>query len=372
MIDYSDKIIEKAIEAAISKWGKGSIVSFDPDDVEECPAISTGALSLDIALGIGGIPEGLFTLLLGNPSSGKTSVLLSICAQAQRKYPKKSVAIIDTEHALDLFYASNLGVDLNSIVIVQPESGEEAYDICSTLMRTGRFSVIGIDSLASIQTKEDIEAGADKNPSIANAARLNGRELKRLKTIANQTGTAVVITNQFRTGFASMFSYKTHPGGIAQDYYAAVMIELEAEEKPKAAEDAPTSLSVIAKINKNKVAPPYQIAKFDIEFGKGIIEESCTFATAVKAKVIEKAGAWYKYDGSSYHGKPEMIEAMKNDSSLHNKVKTETAANRAKVLEVLNETKEEIPLNVDIDTGEIFEELEDDEEMFSGLLEQEV
>lgn len=354
MIEFSDKIIQKAMESAIQKWGKGSIVSFDPDDIEERPAISTGALSLDLALGIGGIPEGMMTLILGNPSCGKTTVALSICAQAQKKYPDKSILLVDFEHALDLFYAHNLGIDLGPTIILQPNSGEEGYDIMSMFMATGRFSVAVIDSLAAVQTKEDIEAGPDKNPSLANAARLNARELKRIKTVANRTNTAIVITNQFRTGFAAGFSYKTHPGGITQDYYASVIMELEAEEKPKAAEDAPTSLKVLAKINKNKCAPPYTMAKFDIEFGKGIVEESCTVDVGIKANIIEKAGKWFKYEGQSFNGKEQLISALRADKDLHEKMKAQCFVVKEDVIDTFKEEDEEIIVNED---GEILDEL---------------
>ena len=352
MIQYSDTIIQKAMEAAIQKWGKEAIVSFDPDDIEERPAISTGALSLDLALGIGGVPEGLFTLVLGNPGFGKTTLALSICAQAQKKYPDKSILLVDYEHSLDLFYAHNLGIDLTTATILQPTSAEEGYDIMAMMMSTGRYSVAVIDSLAALQTKEDIEAGADKNPSLANSARINSRELKRIKTIANRTGTSVVITNQFRTGFAQGFSYKTHPGGISQDYYSSVIMELDAEQKPKPAENAPTSLSVEAKIHKNKCAPPYTIAKFDIEFGKGIVEESCTAAAAIKSGVVEKAGAWIKYEGGTYQGKEAFIRAMKEDPSLHEKIKKECTGEKKSIIDTFEEEESAIEEEEFIEDGE--------------------
>jgi recombination protein RecA len=360
ILSDTDKAIKAALSAAKKKWGNGCVYTFEDDAIpERREAISTGALTLDNAIGIGGVPEGAFTEILGKSSVGKTTLALSICAQAQKKYPEKWIHYLDLEHSIDLEYLSNgIGVNLGKFALSQPDSGEEGYDIADKVLKSGGVSVLVIDSIAAIKTKEEIEKGPDENPGMAAAARLNSRELSRLKTIANQTGTAIILINQYRTGFGSGFSYQTVPGGIAQQYYASVIIDLEAE-KLKAAEDAPEQLSVTAKITKNKVGSPYQIAKFDIYFGKGIVAESCTFAAAVKANIIEKSGSWYIFEGYKWHGKDSATSDMIKDQSLHERVKNLCCGNKSIVESFDPETGEvidDMPLSIQInDDGTVTE-----------------
>lgn len=292
-------------------------------------------------------------------NTGKSTLAMSTCIEAQKQEPEKSILFIDTEHELDLFYFESIGLDLGNAIISQPDSAEEAFDIAATILRSGRVSVMVLDSIAALKTKEDLEKSSDENPSMANVARVMSRELPRIKAIANRTGTCILMTNQWRTGFGGAFSFQANPGGKAQHYYASVIVDLEAE-KIKPSEDAPTSLKIQAKINKNKVGVPYKIAKFDIEFGKGIVEESCIFEAAIVAGVMKKSGAWCDWNGKKYQRTP-FIEELKEDKELKDKLVKEIKDSMKPVIE-----------NFDPETGEILEEIpEEVKEFFESFSEEE-
>lgn len=350
MNKITDVALRKAIEAVKKKWDDDSaIITFDDDDIKLHPSISTGALTLDLALGIGGLPKGRMSLILGNSGTGKTTLCLSVCKQAQLLLPEKYVYFIDTEHELDLFYADSMGLDIDRILLTQPESAEEALDAAVTIMRSGAISVMILDSIAALKTKEDIEKSSDENASMAGVARLMARELPRLKQAANKTDTVVLMTNQWRTGFAAGYSYKTNPGGITQQYYASVIIDLDSKTI-KADETSPASKQVTAKINKNKNAAPYKMAKFDIEFGKGIVEESCIFEAGVTAGVIQKSGAWYNFKDEKWHGRENAIFFLKSNPQIKEEVK-----------EAIKDSREKVINKFDPSTGEIFDDSTEDE-----------
>jgi recombination protein RecA len=341
---FYDPILEKAIESATKKWGKNAIIPLDGTP-EPHAAISTKAYTLDLALGIGGFPKGRISLILGNEGVGKSTLCMSTCIEAQKQEPDKAIYFIDTEHELDLFYFQSLGLDLSRAKISQPDSAEEALDLAALMLKSGRISVLVLDSIAALKTKEQLEKAPDDKASLAAVARLLSDEFPRLKAAANRTGTCILMTNQWRTGFGGGFSYKTNPGGGAQHYYASVKVDLEAE-KLKAAEDAPEVLKVTAKIIKNKVAPPYKIAKFDIEFGKGIVEESCLFEAGITAGVLIKSGAWVKWDEKSWQ-RSTLIEELKTNENLKQILKDKIRASMNPVQPTF-----------DPETGEILDEID--------------
>ncbi len=257
--------------------------------------IPTGALSMDLALGVGGLPKGRIIEIYGPESSGKTTVMLHVIANAQKA--GGTAAFIDAEHALDPGYARRLGVNLDDLLVSQPDSGEEALTICETLARSGALDVIVVDSVAALVPKAELE-GDMGMATMGMQARLMSQALRKLTSILNKAKTTCLFTNQLREKVGVMFgSPETTPGGKALKFYASVRIDIRRKETLKDASGAAVGNHVKVKIVKNKVAPPFAEAEFDIIYNQGINRESSVLDVAQSYGVVQKRGAWIQYDG---------------------------------------------------------------------------
>ena len=290
---------DKALDAALSQiekaFGKGSIMRMGQDSAHvDIEAIPTGSLGLDMALGIGGLPRGRIVEIYGPESSGKTTLALSVIAQAQKK--GGTCAFIDAEHALDPSYAKKIGVDLENLLISQPDAGEQALEISDTLVRSGAIDVLVVDSVAALVPKAELE-GEMGDSHMGLHARLMSQALRKLTATIARSNTLVIFINQIRMKIGVMFGNpETTTGGNALKFYASVRIDIRSIGKIKDKEDIIGSQTRV-KIVKNKVAPPFKVVDFDIMYGEGISKTGEIIDLGVKANVIEKSGAWFSYNG---------------------------------------------------------------------------
>ena len=281
--------------------------------------IPTGALSMDLALGVGGLPKGRIIEIYGPESSGKTTVMLHVIANAQKA--GGTAAFIDAEHALDPGYARRLGVNLDDLLVSQPDSGEEALTICETLARSGALDVIVVDSVAALVPKAELE-GDMGMATMGMQARLMSQALRKLTSILNKAKTTCLFTNQLREKVGVMFgSPETTPGGKALKFYASVRIDIRRKETLKDASGAAVGNHVKVKIVKNKVAPPFAEAEFDIIYNQGINRESSVLDVAQSYGVVQKRGAWIQYDGELVgQGKEAARAALTENPELTEKI----------------------------------------------------
>jgi recombination protein RecA len=312
----------KALEVATSqiqkRFGKGAIMKLGEETRQDVEVIPTGALSLDIALGVGGVPRGRIIEIYGPEASGKTTLALHILAEAQRK--GGTAAFIDAEHALDPNYAKKIGVDIDDLYISQPDFGEQALEILETLVRSGGIDIIVIDSVAALTPRAEIE-GEMGDSHMGLQARLMSQALRKITAITSKTGTTVIFLNQIRMKIGIMFGNpETTTGGNALKFYSSVRMDIRTKEKIKRGEEV-IGRETRVKVVKNKVAPPFKEAWFEIYFDKGIDQETSLLAAAVQSGVLEKAGAWYKLEGKQIaQGRDSLKELIKEDRKLKQKI----------------------------------------------------
>ena len=325
MGDSSEK--RKALDAAMSQiekqFGKGSVMKVGEFTSMNVEAISTGALNLDIALGIGGIPKGRIIEIFGPESSGKTTLALHAVAEAQKAGGE--AAFIDAEHALDPAYAKKIGVDIDNLIVSQPDTGEQALEIAEALIRSGAIDIIVVDSVAALVPKAEID-GDMGDSHIGLQARLMSQALRKLAGAINKTNAIIIFINQLREKVGIMFGNpETTPGGRALKFYSSVRMDIRKIENIKQDGEVIGSRTRV-KIVKNKVAPPFREAEFDIIYGKGISKEGSLLDLAVDLDIIEKSGSWFSYGGEKIgqgreNAKKYIVEHPKMAEEVEKKVR---------------------------------------------------
>ena len=336
----------KALDSVLAQiektYGKGSIMKLGNNAGNtEIEVIPTGCLSLDLALGIGGLPRGRIIEIYGPESSGKTTVALHAVAEAQKM--GGIAAFIDAEHALDPVYAKHLGVDLDELYVSQPDTGEQALNIVDSLVRSSAVDIIIIDSVAALTPKAEIE-GEVGDSVVGAQARLMSQALRKLAGITNKSNTCVVFINQLREKVGVMFGNpEVTTGGKALKFYASIRIDVRKTEVLKDTEGAAGNRTR-AKVVKNKLAPPFRQAEFDIMFGEGVSQEGCLIDLGTQYDVIKKSGAWFSYnDNKVANGKEKMRQFLKDNPELASEIeaKIRVAAKGMSAEEIAGETKGE-------------------------------
>ena len=325
---------EKALQTALTQiekqFGKGAVMRLGENKHMNVDHISTGSLTLDIALGIGGLPRGRIVEIYGPESSGKTTLSLHCIAEGQKN--NGNVAFIDVEHALDPTYAAALGVDVDSLLVSQPDTGEDALEIAEALIRSGAIDVIVIDSVAALVPKAEIE-GEMGDSHVGLHARLMSQALRKLAGAINKSNCVAIFINQLREKVGVVYcNPEVTTGGRALKFYSSVRIDIRKQEVLKQNGEM-IGAHTKAKVVKNKLAPPFREAEFDIMYGKGISRTGELLDLAVKADVVQKAGAWFSYDGKRLgQGRDNVKELLENDKELSKEIEDKLMANIDKVV----------------------------------------
>ncbi len=337
---------KKALDAALSQidkqFGKGSAMTFGQKDVVEIETIPTGSLALDIALGVGGYPRGRVVEIYGPESSGKTTLTLHAIAEAQKK--GLTCAFIDAEHAFDPIYAQNLGVNLDDMIISQPDNGEAALEIADTLVRSGAVDLVVIDSVAALVPKVELEGGMGDN-QMGLQARLMSKALRKITSTVSKSNSTIIFINQIRMKIGVMFgSPETTTGGNSLKFYASVRLDIR---KGAAIKDQDEVLGneTRVKVVKNKVAPPFKTAEFEIIYGEGVSRVGEVIDQAVKHDIIDKSGSWYAYNGAKIgqgkeNVKKHLKENPKDAAEIEAKIFEKLGIGQAK--KSANSNKEEV------------------------------
>ena len=313
---------EKALQTALAQiekqFGKGAVMKLGQNSSLNVEAIPTGSLSLDIALGIGGVPRGRIVEIYGPESSGKTTVALHIVAEAQKMGGE--AVFIDVEHALDPVYAQALGVDIDSLLVSQPDTGEQALEICEALVRSGAIDVVVVDSVAAMTTKAEIE-GEMGDSFVGLQARLMSQALRKLTGAISKSNTVCIFINQLREKIGVMYGNpETTPGGRALKFYSSVRLDVRKKDPIKEGGEIIGNLTRV-KVVKNKVAPPFREAEFDIMYGEGISREGEIIDLAVKLDIIKKSGSWYSYEGNRIgQGRDKVKQYLKENPDVREQI----------------------------------------------------
>ena len=336
-----EKALELALKQLDKQFGKGTLQRLGDKEIEPIEAIPTGSFGLDIALGIGGVPKGRIIEIYGPESSGKTTLTLEIIAQAQKQ--GGVAAFIDAEHALDVMYAKNLGVDVENLLISQPDYGEQALEIVETIARSGAVDVIVIDSVAALTPKSEIE-GNMGDTQVGVLARLMSQALRKLTGIVHKMNVTIIFINQIRMKIGTMGygSPETTTGGNALKFYASVRLDVRRIATLKQA-DKEIGNRTKVKVVKNKVAPPFRIAEFDIMFGEGISREGELIDYGVKLDIIDKSGAWFSYGATKLgQGKEKAKEYLKENPEVANEIENKIKEALGMSLNTMIEVNEHI------------------------------
>ncbi|MEM0912939.1 MAG: recombinase RecA [Pseudomonadota bacterium] len=318
MKDNKSQALSAALGQIEKQFGKGSIMRLGDNQAMDIDSISTGSLSIDIALGIGGLPCGRVVEIYGPESSGKTTLTLQVIAEAQKV--GKTCAFVDAEHALDPVYAEKLGVNINDLLVSQPDTGEQALEICDMLVRSGAVDVVIVDSVAALTPKAEIE-GDMGDSHVGLQARLMSQALRKLTANIKRSNTLCIFINQIRLKIGVMFGNpETTTGGNALKFYSSVRLDIRRTGAIKDGDEVVGNETRV-KVVKNKVAPPFKQAEFQIMYGEGISKEAELIDIGVAQKYVEKAGAWYSYNGNRIgQGKANVVKYLKENPEIANEL----------------------------------------------------
>lgn len=316
--DSKKEALDQALLQIEKQYGKGAIMKLGDKVNAPIDVISTGCLTLDIALGIGGVPKGRIIEIYGPESSGKTTVSLHIIAEAQKA--GGTAAFIDAEHALDPTYAEKLGVNLNDLLISQPDNGEQALNICETLVKSGSVDIIVVDSVAALTPKAEIDGEMGDN-HVGLQARMMSQALRKLTGIINKSNTTVIFINQLREKVGVMFgSPETTTGGKALKFYSSIRLDVRKKDTIKDGTNFIGNRTVV-KVVKNKLAPPFRTAEFDIVYGQGISQSGCVIDLALEKDIIKKSGSWFSYNDEKIgQGKENVKAYLEQNKDIFNEI----------------------------------------------------
>ncbi len=337
-----DKVLKSAISQLEKKYGEGTVMFMGENRRMDIESISTGSLMLDLALGIGGLPRGRIVEIYGTESSGKTTISLQAIAEAQKA--GGMAAFVDVEHALDPIYAKKLGVDIDNLLVSQPDTGEQALEIIETLVRSGAIDIIVLDSVAAMTTKAEID-GDMGDAHVGVQARLMSQAMRKLTAVISNTNTVAIFINQIREKIGVMYGNpETTPGGRALKFYSSVRIEVRRGEPIKDGGEIIGNRTK-CKVVKNKVSPPFKIAEFDMLYGQGVSKMGEIVDTAVDFDIVKKSGSWFSYNDMKIgQGREKVLDYLKNNPDICNeieqKIRDEVSKN-ASLLDSLEDKSEE-------------------------------